>query len=98
MYVVTGSSAWRAQAISRGLTQARLWVGEFGNWKDAKDAYRRAPEFMASAAIVNDAQVHATVLERFGKKYSVEWLYYGPKFREGLQDGSRVMLRYSPTA
>ncbi|HEY6597988.1 MAG TPA: hypothetical protein VIZ30_01690 [Pseudomonadales bacterium] len=98
VYVVTSSTAWRAQAVSRGLTQARLWVGEFGNWKDAKDAYRRAPEFMASAAIVNDAQVHATVLERFGKKYSVEWLYYGPKFRDGLQDGSRVMLRYTPTA
>lgn len=98
VFVVTGSTAWRATAVTRGLTRARMWVGEFGAWKDAKDAYRRAPELLASAALVGDAQTHARVLERFGKKYPVEWVYYGPKFRDGLEDGSRVMLRYTPTA
>lgn len=98
LFVVTSSKAWRATAVTRGLTRARLWVGEFGEWKGAKEAYRSAPELLASAALVGDAETHARVLERFGEKYRVEWLYYGPKFREGLQDGSRVMLRYTPTA
>ncbi len=98
LFVVTGAKAWRATAVARGLTRARMWVGEFGAWKDAKEAYRGAPELLASAALVGDAQTHARVLKRFGDKYRVEWLYYGPKFRNGLQDGSRVMLRYTPSA
>jgi hypothetical protein len=97
LFVVTSSKAWRATAVTRGLTRARMWVGEFGAWKDAKEAYRHAPELLATAAVVGDAQIHARILERFGEKYRVEWLYYGPKFRDGLQDGSRVMLRYTPT-
>ena len=97
LFVVTSSKAWRATAVTRGLTRARLWVGEFGEWKNAKEGFRKAPELLASATLVTDTQVHGSVLERFGDKYRVEWLYYGPKFRDGLKDGSRVMLRYTPT-
>ena len=98
LFVVTSAKAWRATAITRGLTRARLWVGEFGEWKKAKEAYRTAPELIATAAKIDDAEIHARMLEHFGEKYRVEWLYYGPKFRDGLKDGSRVMLRYTPTA
>ena len=97
IYVVTSSKAWRARAISLGLTQARMWVGEFGVWKDSKEAYRKAPELLASGALVSDAAIQARVLETFGKKYYIQWLGWGPKFRGGLKDGSRVMLRYTPT-
>ncbi|HET6472259.1 MAG TPA: hypothetical protein VFG38_10480, partial [Pseudomonadales bacterium] len=44
IFVVTASKAWRARAISLGLTQARMWVGEFGVWQRATEAFRKAPE------------------------------------------------------
>jgi hypothetical protein len=96
IFVVTSSKAWRARAISLGLTQARMWVGEFGVWQRATEAFRKAPELTATGAQVTDAAVQTQVLDRFGSKYKAEWSSYGPKFRNGLKDGSRVMLRYSP--
>ena len=98
IYVVTSSKAWRARAIGLGLDQARMWVGEFGVWKRANDAFRKAPELSATAAVIDDSAMRAQVLEVFGKKYHGEWSDWGPKFKNGLADGSRVMLRYTPTA
>ena len=75
-----------------------MWVGEFGEWKDSKEAYRKAPELTSTGTLVTDAAVQSQVLDSFGKKYYVQWVGWGPKFRNGLKDGSRVMLRYTPTA
>jgi hypothetical protein len=97
IYVVTSSKAWRARAVSLGLP-ARMWIGEFGEWKDSKEAYRKAPQITATGALITDTAVQAQILERFGKKYYVQWVGWGPKFRSGLEDGSRVMLRYTPTS
>ena len=95
-FVVTPPDAWRARAVSRGLTRARLWVGEFGIWTDADDAFRQAPELMATASLETDTAVHATVLEIMGGKYADDgWRRWGPQFRAGLQDGARVMIRYA---
>ena len=96
IFVVTSSKAWRARAISLGLTQARMWVGEFGVWQRATEAFRKAPELTATGALVTDASTQSQVLDKFGGKYKAEWSSWGPKFRNGLKDGSRVMLRYSP--
>jgi len=98
IYVVTSSKAWRARAVGLGFNQARMWVGEFGVWKRATEAFRKAPQFSATAVVVDDATAKAQVLEVFGKKYHREWRDWGPKFKNGLADGSRVMLRYTPTA
>ena len=95
-FVVTPPDAWRARAVSRGLTRARLWVGEFGIWTDADDAFRQAPELMATASLETDPAVHAAVLEIMGAKYADDgWRRWGPQFRAGLQDGARVMVRYA---
>ena len=95
-FVVTPPDAWRAQAVTQGLTKARIWVGEFGIWTDADDAFRQAPELMATASIETDAGVQAAVLEAMGGKYGDDgWRRWGPRFREGLSDGSRVMIRYA---
>ena len=96
IFVVTSSKAWRARAISLGLTQTRMWVGEFGVWQRATEAFRKAPELTAIGALVTDAAAQSQVLDTFGTKYKAEWSSWGPKFRNGLKDGSRVMLRYSP--
>ena len=95
-FVVTPPDAWRARAVAQGLNRARLWVGEFGIWTRADDAFRQAPELMATASLETDAGVHAAVLDIMGGKYAEDgWRRYGPQFRAGLQDGARVMIRYA---
>ncbi|MGD9602422.1 MAG: hypothetical protein AB7O21_06450 [Gammaproteobacteria bacterium] len=95
VYVSTATGAWRAVAVTRGLTRARIWVGDFGVWKRAKEAYRAAPTTLVEGRLETDAARQAQVLERFGGKYVAEWDKWGPRFRDGLADGSRVLLRYS---
>lgn len=96
IYVVTASDAWRARAVRAGLDRARLWVGEFGVWTRSDGAYRSAPQIEARAELPDDALLQTRVLAEFGKKYSREWQVWGPRFRNGLADGSRVMIRYRP--
>ena len=98
MYVVTAAEAWRAQAIRQGLTQARIWVGDVGMWQRADGGYKALPMVGATASIETDAAVQGQVLEVMGGKYSDGWDTWGPRFRNGLADGSRVMLKYEPTA
>jgi hypothetical protein len=93
--VVTGSDRWRAVAITQGHTRARLWVGDFGVWTDADGGWKRAPSFDADASLVTDPVEHARALALFGAKYSAQWDSWGPKFRKGLADGSRVLIRYA---
>ena len=94
IYVVTQANAWRAEAIRKGLTSARMWVGEFGLWQRANDAFRQAPEIMTTGSIVDDKDVQSVVLDAMGTKYSDEWPVWGPRFRNALNDGSRAMLKY----
>lgn len=96
IYLVTPSDAWRTEAIKMGLNKARIWVGEFGNWRRANDAFRDAPELMATADIVAESEIHSEVLDAMGAKYTAEWNTWGPRFKSALEDGSRAMLRYSP--
>lgn len=94
IYVNTQYDAWRANAIRRGLTQARIWVGEFGLWRST-DVYRDAPSTVLSdGKIVEDVKKHDEVFPIFGKKYADEWPVWGPRFKSGLLDGSRSLLKY----
>ena len=96
VFVVTPPETWRARAVGKGLTKARLWVGEFGVWTQSDGAFRDAPEFMATASIETQADVHAKVLSVMGEKYAQSgWGRWGQRFKDGLVDGSRVMIRYA---
>lgn len=95
-YVVTSSTAWRARSIERGLNRARIWVGEYGSWQSANDAFRAAPSFEATGSVVTDPDRQRRVLEKMGDKFRSEWVVWGPRFRNGIADGSRVMLEYIP--
>jgi hypothetical protein len=97
LFVVTSPERWRAAAIGRGLTTARLWVGDSGVWKKAAGRFREAPACVASAKIETDSAVHARALESFGKKYASTWDTWGPRFKNGLASGERVLIRYSPS-
>jgi hypothetical protein len=100
LLVVTKQGLWRSEAVKRGLDRARIWVGEFGVWKRSKEAYRNAPTFIAQAAhISTDVEAVERTLKAMSAKYADEgWDTYGPRFKEGLADGSRVLLRYRPVA
>lgn len=96
LYVVTASDSWRVRAVKKGLTRARIWVGDVGNWQNSGGKYKLLPSIEALGSIVSDAELSDRVLERFGAKYSMQWLVYGPRFRNGLKEGSRTMVQYRP--
>lgn len=98
LYVVTDSVRWRARAVKQGLDRARIWVGDFGPWKKSFGEFKNAPTFLAAADFVtsDDRELQNRVLKLYGKKYPDGWDSWGPKFRKGLGDGTRVMLRYRP--
>lgn len=92
--VVTRSDAWRARAIRQGLTATQLWIGDVGLWRRSNGSYRSLPSARATGTTVEDAAEQARLLDLFGAKYRREWGVWGPRFRRGLNEGSRVMLRY----
>ena len=92
IFVCTDASSWRARAPARGVTSTRLWVGDLGVWKRVN--YQSLPSTTATASIETDAIVIEQALAQFGRKYSAEWDTWGPRFRRGLADGSRTLLRY----
>ena len=96
MCLITLSDAWRTEAIRRGLNRARIWVGDVGNWKRAGGRYRNLPVVEATASIETDAARREQAFAAMGVKYADEWPTWGPRFRNGIADGSRVMLKYQP--
>jgi hypothetical protein len=96
MYVVTAVDAWRTRAIRKGLTRSRIWVGDLGVWGNTDGRYKNLPMVDAVANIETDPIAQARALDAMGDRYPLEWVVWGPRFRNGLSDGSRVMLRYQP--
>ena len=94
IFVVTKADAWRTQAVRNGLDRAKIWIGEFGVWTRADGRFRSAPYLEVRGSIASAANVHREVLAVFAEKYADEWGKWGPRFRNGLADGSRAMLRY----
>ena len=98
MYVVTAADAWRAEAVRQGLSGARIWIGDVGPWSRSDGKYKGLPVVETRASLEADAAVRNRVLEAMSEKYSDEWDKWGPRFHNGLADGSRVMLKYEPIA
>jgi hypothetical protein len=92
----TGALGWRARALEGGMARARLWVGDYGVWKQAGGKFREAPTFDATAVFEAAASKREEALEAFGQKYPDEWSKWGPRFRDGLANESRVLIRYRP--
>ena len=98
IYVCSETKTWRARAVKKGLTKARVWVGDYGTWKKANDGFKKAPTADVTASLVTAADKQAPVLDAFGDKYGMSWLSWGPKFRGGLKDGTRVLIEYRPAS
>lgn len=95
IYVNTQADAWRVEAIRKGLADTRMWVGDVGMWRQADGAYKKLPKIRASGSIVEDSGEWDAVFPAFGEKYSDEWPTWGPRFKNGLENGSRTLLKYT---
>lgn len=96
MYVCTATSSWRAQAPREGLDKARVWVGDVGVWTRSDGAYKDLPSVMTEVTVIDDKAIQEKALDLFGDKYPLQWIVYGPRFRNGLEEGTRTLLRYRP--
>lgn len=85
VYVASPPAAWRVRRIKAGRSRAKIAVGR-----------PEGPSFAADGAIVNEPGVHTVLFETFAKKYPEGWTRFEEKFRKGLEDGSRVLIRYAP--
>ena len=97
LLIVTATDRWKALAVRRGLDRARIWVGDFGRWKKSDGRFKTGPTFVVKARFDAEESVVEAALAAFGAKYPDEWDKWEPRFRKGLADGSRVLIRYRPS-
>jgi hypothetical protein len=86
VYVASPPTTWRMRRIKAGRPQARIAVGK-----------PDGPSFMATGAVVNDPEIYPVLFDTYAKKYPDGWPKFEEKFRSGLKDGSRVLIKYTPT-
>ncbi len=94
---MTGSERWKSRALDKGWDQARIWVGDFGPVGKAGERYRSAPGFVTRVRRDRDPEVFERLMTRFAVRYPDAWGKWEPRFRKGYEEGSRVLLRYTPT-
>lgn len=97
LLAITSCAGWRARALRRGLTRARIWIGEYGTWIDSGGKFRGGPTFDAFGRADANVTSHERALAAFATKYGADWKHWGPRYKAGLEDGSRVLIRYSAT-
>ena len=85
IWMASPITAWRVKRIRAGRPAARIAVGK-------KDG----PSFMATGSFVRDPGAYERLYATFAKKYPDGWPKYAERFRDGLKDGSRVLMRYQP--
>ena len=95
--VCTAADAWRSRAVQRGLTRTRVWVGDAGVWRRRGAPYKKLPTSLATASIVSDPDAQDRSLRAFSEKYQREWGVWGPRFKRGIAEGTRIILRYDLT-
>jgi len=85
VWVGTPPTTWRVKRIKHKRPNARIAVGK-----------PDGPTFEAVGTIVKDPKVADLLRETYAKKYPDRWPAFADKFKEGLKDGSRVLVRYTP--
>jgi hypothetical protein len=85
VWVGTPPTTWRVKRIKHHRPNAKIAVGK-----------PDGPSFDAVGSIVKDEKVAAKLFETYAKKYPDRWPGYEEKFRTGIKDGSRVLVKYLP--
>ena len=87
VWVASPTTTWRAKRIRAGRTKAKIAVGNAGG-----------PSFDATGSIVKDETVYQVMFRTFAEKYPEGWPKYEQRFRDGLKDGTRVLIKYQSRA
>ena len=101
VFLTAASDTWKVRAVGRGLTNARIWVGDYGRWKKVlgrNNAFLEGPSFDATVAASDDRDHVARLLAELARKYPKEFPGWKDRMETGHRDGSRVLLRYTPAA
>lgn len=85
VWVASPVTTYRVKRIKAGRTKAKVSIGKTDG-----------PAFNAKGSIVKDAEVDKVLFEALAKKYPGDWSSYEKRFRDGLADGSRVLIKYEP--
>ncbi|MCS6924932.1 MAG: hypothetical protein NZ578_03410 [Candidatus Binatia bacterium] len=85
VWVASPTTTHRVKRIQAGRTKAKIAIGT-----------PDGPSFVARGSIVKDAEVNKVLFETFAKKYPDGWSSYEKSFRDGLANGSRVLIKYEP--
>lgn len=85
VYVGTRPESWRVKRIKAGRPQAKIWVGK-----------PDGPSFTATGALMKDAALEKLMQDTYAKKYPDGWKRHADQFKAGFQDGSRVIVKYTP--
>jgi hypothetical protein len=85
VWVVSPHSTWRVRRIKAGRPKARIAVGTADG-----------PSFEAVGSLAEDPAVQEVIFSTYAKKYPDGWPTYESRFRQGLKDGSRALIRYTP--
>ena len=97
--LITAKETWKARSLAKGLDRARIWVGDYGRWKQffgRNEDFRAGPSFEARATAVRDAELLDRLLASYEIKYPEEVADWRDKMRSGFHDGTRVLIRYTP--
>src|SRR5215510_8971184 len=85
VWVASPPGTYRVKRIQAGQTKAKIAIGKADG-----------PSFNATGSLVQDPEVNKVMFEVYAKKYGSGWSSYEKKFRDGLADGSRVLIKYEP--
>jgi len=85
VWVASPATTWRARRIKAGRPKAKVAVGK-----------PDGPSFVTTGSLSKDTAMHDVMFKTFAKKYADRWSGYEQKFRDGLKDGSRVLIKYQP--
>lgn len=87
VYVGTSPKSYRVKRILAGRPRAKVAIAKL-----------EGESFWAKAEIVKDPAVEALLIDTYSKKYADDgWSKWEKSFRDGFKDGSRVVVKYTPT-
>ncbi len=97
--LITSRTSWKARALARGLSRARIWVGDHGRVGrvlGSGEAFREAPSFEARATQSADAALLDRLMTTYRRKYPNEIESWESRMRAGFESGERLLIRYAP--